>query len=84
MTMAGKKMCDAAIPNFATQTNDSYSLWVKRNAETIESAKKPFGEKKFLENIDKLSSDASGKFSKDELASFCKEVSDWIKSPLGR
>ena len=75
-------MCDAAIPDFAAQTDDSYKVWAKRHAEAIEYTKKKFGEKKFYEIIDKLSSNVSGEISKDGLISHCKEISDWLKSPL--
>jgi len=82
MTMAGKKICDASIPDFAVETNESYKIWVKRHADKIEYTKKKFGEAKFYDAIEKFSSDMAGKMNKSDLTSYCREVSDWVRSPL--
>lgn len=82
MTMAGKKMCDASIPDFAVATDESYKMWMKRHADQIEYTKKKFGEEKFYSTIETFSSEMAGKMNKSDLTSSCKSLSDWVRSPL--
>jgi hypothetical protein len=82
MTVAAKRACDAAIPNFATETDESYKAWVKRHAEQIEQTKKKFGELKLQDAIEQLSSYLNEEGTKSDLTDYCKELSDWVKSPL--
>lgn len=88
-TIAGKKFCDVDKQDFALQTTSAYELWKKRHTQEIENAKiKLGGEKKFLALIDNVASDPFAAFGtglsiqKDKVPAYCKEVSEWLLSPL--